>query len=118
VSERTRLDREPSSPAQPSRAAAERTDAETHPVIELDIGLYGARASNELAATWQRWINARWAGELEASVAAHPASVSPGQVPEPLPVEVLEPGERSLPRAWAADADALTIAEEAGRLPR
>jgi hypothetical protein len=118
MTERTRLDQEPASPVQPSRAAMEQTDVETHPVIELDIGLYGSRATNELATTWQRWINSRWAGEIEASVIAHPASAAPAQVPEPHPVEVLEPGERSFPGGWAADADAITIAEEAGRLPR
>jgi len=118
VNERTRVDREPASALQPSRAPAERTDADTHPVIELEVGLYGSRATDELAATWQRWINAHWAGELEASIAAHPASLSPAQVPEANGVEVLEPGEHSFRGGWAADADAVTIAEEAGRLPR
>ena len=115
---RTRADREPPSALQPSRAAAERTDAATQPVVELDIGLYGSRATDALAATWQRWINSHWAGELEASLGAHPATDSPAQVPEPNGVEVLEPGERSFAAGWAADADPLTIAEEAGRLPR
>jgi len=117
VTERTRVDRQPESAAMPSRAT-ERPETDTHEVIELEIGLYGSRATDALAATWQRWINSHWAGELEASVAAHPASDSPARVPEPNGVEVLEPGERSFASGWAADADPLTIAEEAGRLPR
>jgi hypothetical protein len=118
VNGRTRADSEPPSALQPSRVAAEQTDAGTQPVVELDIGLYGSRATDALAATWQRWINSHWAGELEASIAAHPAIASPTQVPEGNGVEVLEPGEHSFPGGWAVDADAPTIAEEAGRLPR
>ena len=118
MSPRERVDRQAESTTLPSRATTERADTGTHEVIELHVGLYGSRATDALAETWERWINSHWAGELEASLGAHPATDSPAQVPEPNGVEVLEPGERSFAAGWAADADPLTIAEEAGRLPR
>ena len=105
-------------------------------VIELAIGLYGSRATPELAARWQSWINSRWSGtaactgnsagscsaRVVATVTAHPAVNWWWQVPESNSAYVREPGYRSRVNVavdsgdWAVDEDELSIAHETGHL--
>jgi len=102
--------------------------------IELDIGLYGSRATSELAARWQSWINTRWAGtaactgnsagsctaRVHARVAAHPSINWWWLVPESNSVYVREPGYRSQVNIavdsgdWAENEDELSVAHETG----
>jgi len=104
--------------------------------IELEIGLYGSRATTALAALWQSWINSRWNGTVactgnsagtcaagvNATVTAHPTLDWWWQLPESNSVYIREAGYRSYVNTlidsgdWAVDEGQLTVAHETGHL--
>lgn len=101
--------------------------------INMNIGIYGSRATPSLAQKWQQWINSQWSKEVRCSnsenrcpviMAAAVKSYSTAekwwQVPETNRVFVEVPGYRSQAFArwgsWAEDEDKVSVAHETGHL--
>jgi hypothetical protein len=101
--------------------------------IWMSIGIYGPRASAELAHKWQSWINTEWSKEVQcagsngtcpvwmlSTVNAYPEAERRWQVPETNRVLVAEPNYRSKAIGrwgkWAENEDRVSVAHETGHL--